>query len=451
MISRLSARLSLTLAAVVLAAGPAFGDPGRNLFRTGRSGGSLLVGTLPTVPGAPLRGEAAACASCHGSDASGSSEGGLSVPSLRGDRLATPRRGLRNAHDEASFREVLRHGVMPGGAVLGPAMPRYPTIGEAEAGAIWRWLSRSDAEPEEGVTDGEIVLAVPHLDGPRERALLPALLAAVARGLEGPIHGRQVRLRPLALPAGVTSADCGPPVLAAVAALGLARDEAAAAAARACFPLRLFPAADPLPDDLGAMQTDVAALAVALARHAAAEGNRVLVLTSERPDLRRAARAVADTLGLTPQPCRAPIASTDALLLLCAPVELSAVLASAPGADLLMPLDLFGEAGASPRRTRMVLADPRGRAPDGGTGEIGRVGRAIALLLAESLRASGRAVDRAGLRRALLGLSPIATGLPTKDCVAPGEAPRAVQLLVQGQGGRFGVLPFDCTEANPSR
>lgn len=399
--------------AVVLLAGHAIGDPERHLFRIGQYDRSVLVGVLPNLPNAPLRGRAAACASCHGADASGTIEGGLVVPPLRGAWLGTPRRGLRGAYDETTFLQSLRYGIMPGRAVPGPAMPRYAAIDRTDAIRIWQWLLRSEVEPENGVSDGEIVLAVPYLDGPRERALLPGLIDAISRSLAGPIHGRLIRLHPVALPGGKPTTDCGQPALATVAGLGLARDDTAAAAARACFPLRVFTAADALPDDLGPMQTDVADLALALAQRGVAEGRRIVVLTSERADLSRAARTVADAMGLTRQPCGQPPTTGAAILLLCNPSELAGVLSSLSGSDLLIALDLFGEAELPFGRNRFVLADPRGRIPElGGTGEIARMGRAIALFLAKSLRAAGRAVDQDGLRRAVLNLGAHRDGSP---------------------------------------
>jgi len=177
---------------------------GRALFRSGatRAGGDL-IGQISR--GVELTGPTAACIKCHGSDGSGSKEGGLIAPSLRWDALMRPRPATgggfgRPAYSEASLLQAIRHGTDSSGRSLSAAMPRF-MLGPREAADLMAYLRVLGTEQDDraGVHADRVVFgaALP-LSGPqaaRGQSVRQAIQACLERaGREGLVFGRRVEL-----------------------------------------------------------------------------------------------------------------------------------------------------------------------------------------------------------------------------------------------------------------
>ncbi|MFT3765270.1 MAG: cytochrome c [Minicystis sp.] len=94
---------------------------GKRIFRRGETDKGPIEGLLDRGV-ASLEGRSAACASCHGPAGEGSKASGVTVPSIRPERLFGP--GGRG-YDRASLAFALRDGRTPEGRALRPPMPRY--------------------------------------------------------------------------------------------------------------------------------------------------------------------------------------------------------------------------------------------------------------------------------------------------------------------------------------
>lgn len=144
------------------------------------------------------------CASCHGSDGRGRSEGGVRPPDITWRRLSAPygqrlARGRQYpAYDEASLARVLTEGLDPAGNRLDPAMPRF-VMSLRDMADLTAYLKRLEDDRDPGL----------HEDVVRLGTLLPSAgplaepgrtVAAVLRGAleqlnrSGGIHGRRLEL-----------------------------------------------------------------------------------------------------------------------------------------------------------------------------------------------------------------------------------------------------------------
>lgn len=107
------------------------GRDGREIV--GRMNGELL-----------LRGAAAACSNCHGTDARGGGEGFVRVPDIRWYALSKPYGAIRGdgevrpGYDAAAFARAVRTGLGAGDVLLDPAMPRFDLADDEIAALIAR-------------------------------------------------------------------------------------------------------------------------------------------------------------------------------------------------------------------------------------------------------------------------------------------------------------------------
>ncbi|RIK90036.1 MAG: cytochrome C, partial [Proteobacteria bacterium] len=186
----------VALAPAASAADPgAAADAGRRLYREGvlPSGAPLEATAAGDVP---LRGGAAACASCHGRSGLGYPEGdrvplAITAPALYTGRWIERRElyaarhtgpGTRPAYDDASLARALRDGVDAAGRPLDALMPRYRVDDDALRGLV-AYLRTLGAAPAPGVTDTALHLATVVTSGvapERRRAMLAVLAAFVA-------------------------------------------------------------------------------------------------------------------------------------------------------------------------------------------------------------------------------------------------------------------------------
>lgn len=152
---------------------------GKAIFQRGEVSGRPLQGALDRG-GASLVGRDAACANCHGPAGLGREEGGVIVPSLRPERLYSPR---ERAYDGALLARALREGRTSEGIALRPPMPRF-SLGDREIGDLAAYLACLGRERDPGVTDEVVrVGAALPLSGPRAEigaAIRDALLASLA-------------------------------------------------------------------------------------------------------------------------------------------------------------------------------------------------------------------------------------------------------------------------------
>ena len=141
-----------------------------------------------------------ACENCHGAQAQGSKEGGVSAPEITWFRLsATARRDSeggqrRLAYDKASFQRLLSEGVSSSGKSLSGFMPRYE-LKEEEVDTLIAYLKYVDAAAVPGVSDRQISLGVLLSQEPGYVALKIAVNAYFNDVNQfGGIYGRQISL-----------------------------------------------------------------------------------------------------------------------------------------------------------------------------------------------------------------------------------------------------------------
>lgn len=200
----------------------------------------------------PLPSSFVACAQCHGADARGKTEGGVTVVDIRGETLSKPyvvevasgRR--RPAYDATSFFAAIARGIDSAGRPLDPAMPRYE-LTASEAADVLVYLQQIAQALAAGVSDR--VIRIGFLAGDagqgsasarRDADILRAFFAAENR--RGEIFRRRIEL--VEIDAGARDGDAS--VLAIIDGAMASRDTAAtreSAHASPVLVLRL--AADP--------------------------------------------------------------------------------------------------------------------------------------------------------------------------------------------------------------
>ena len=187
---------ALSLVALSLASAPA---PAR---AAGPSAGERLYreGVLPS--GQPLRGEreggvgvkgqAAACATCHRRSGLGSWEGQSVIPPIIGRYLFRPGARViedeamphvqgyvprRDAYTEATLARAIREGLDPRGKKLAYLMPRY-RLDDATMASLVAYLRRLTADPVPGVTRDTLhfaTIVTPDADPTARKGMLDVL------------------------------------------------------------------------------------------------------------------------------------------------------------------------------------------------------------------------------------------------------------------------------------
>ncbi len=141
---------------------PLASELGKSIFehgigRDGREIGGRIHGTVL------LRGQAMACASCHGSDARGGGEAFVRAPDIRWHTLSkpfAPRRAgePRPPYDRLTFARAIHQGIGANDATLDPAMPRFD-LSQDETEALLRHLG-SQEWLRAGATSSKVVLGL---------------------------------------------------------------------------------------------------------------------------------------------------------------------------------------------------------------------------------------------------------------------------------------------------
>jgi hypothetical protein len=135
------------------------------------------------------------CVNCHGADGRGGREGGVAVPPVSWRHL-TMATAERPAYDQALLIRALRDGIGADGSPLHDIMPRYDLPDEL-ARDLTDWLQAIRPAHTPGVSDDEIVIAIPSVttDDPRAVVIANVLnLYADQLNRNGGIYGRRLRL-----------------------------------------------------------------------------------------------------------------------------------------------------------------------------------------------------------------------------------------------------------------
>lgn len=156
---------------------------GRQIFLQGTSASGRDVTALFASGPSPAP---MACATCHGRDGRGRTEGARRAPSLEWTTLGHAT-ASRPAYDAALLRRAITVGIDPAGRRLDSVMPRY-RLWRTDADDLVAWLRRLGTLREPGITDTTLRLAVA---GPME-AVFQAWADSVNAG--GGIYARRIEL-----------------------------------------------------------------------------------------------------------------------------------------------------------------------------------------------------------------------------------------------------------------
>lgn len=203
------------LGAMTVSAAPS--DPtagrGRAIFREGLHADGSPLAAVTGEQAVPLPAAFVACIHCHGHDARGKTDGGVTTSDIRWDTLAKPyeltlpggRR--RGPYDATHFFDALTKGVDSGGRPLDPAMPRY-RLSATEASDVIAYLQEVGRPVDEGVTDTTVRIgfglpadAALAATAEQDRSLLTAWLERVNR--QGGVFRRRLELVTVGLPVSV--------------------------------------------------------------------------------------------------------------------------------------------------------------------------------------------------------------------------------------------------------
>ena len=190
------------------------------IFRQNMSDeGSLIAARVGGGDGVTVRAAHLACAGCHGGDAAGRTEGGVSAPAIDGFRLTKPwghvfqdgRR--RDPYDAASFHRALTAGIDSSGNRLDASMPRYDISADGSS-ALFSWLVNLSSSSTAGVVRVGYPETGTMVDG------VDAMRRMIDRvNAEGGIHGRRFEL------VGVEAGQSAPQLLAFLCPLPLPLEE----------------------------------------------------------------------------------------------------------------------------------------------------------------------------------------------------------------------------------
>jgi len=166
-------------------------DPAADLYYQGLA---EVEATLPSS-GLAMPSTAMPCINCHGADGQGGREGGVAVPPISWRRLSMATAD-RPAYGQIQLARALRDGIGGNGAPLHAIMPRY-AISDALAADLAGWLEAIGPKRQRGVSDQEIVIAIPSTKTDDARAVvIAAVLRDFADNLnrKGGLYGRKLRL-----------------------------------------------------------------------------------------------------------------------------------------------------------------------------------------------------------------------------------------------------------------
>ena len=195
-------------------------ERGRTLYVQGTHADGRPLTAVAGGSGMSLPPAFVACVNCHGYEARGKTEGGVTPSDIRWDTLAKPYElapggGRRHApYDEALFLAAVTQGRDPSGHSLDPTMPRYQ-LSAAEASDLLAYLKQIGNNAGQGVTNDVIRIGFAPPDNPAlgaqaeaDRLFLGALFDDLNR--QGGVFRRRIELTNL----GSGAENFAPPVLA---------------------------------------------------------------------------------------------------------------------------------------------------------------------------------------------------------------------------------------------
>ena len=165
---------------------------GRTIYRHGESRAQPPI-TAVLAPGeAPVPAAVLPCVGCHGKTGRGRPEGGVVPADLTPETLSIPRRASadrpgRPAYTPALLKRAITMGFDAGGRPLASTMPRFQ-MSIADLTALVAYLPQLGHEPEPGVTDDEIRIAV--VGSPAARDAVRAYFDATTRA--GGVYRRRI-------------------------------------------------------------------------------------------------------------------------------------------------------------------------------------------------------------------------------------------------------------------
>jgi hypothetical protein len=174
-------------------------ERGRAIYRTGlgASGRPLTarIGDGPDLPGSVV-----ACVQCHGEDGRGRSEGGVVPPNIAWSALARPYGAtrpdgrVRPPYTPALLAKAIGLGFDPAGSAFSAAMPRYQ-LPETDLADLIAFLQHLDADSTgEGVAPDRVRIGLARSPNPETEAAVLAVFDAINR--EGGIFRRRIEVVP---------------------------------------------------------------------------------------------------------------------------------------------------------------------------------------------------------------------------------------------------------------
>jgi ABC-type branched-subunit amino acid transport system substrate-binding protein len=175
---------------------------GRRIYRDGLSSRQSEIIAVMGEGGIEVPGSALPCASCHGRDGRGRSEGGINPSDLTWPVLSKPYgtttpTGRKIApYDDSTLRRAIGLGIDSSGNALNAAMPRY-RLSMEDAADLIAYLKRLGTEPEPGVTDDVLrvgLLRPPSVSASVGSAQEAALKAYFSEVNKTGVYGRRLEL-----------------------------------------------------------------------------------------------------------------------------------------------------------------------------------------------------------------------------------------------------------------
>jgi ABC-type branched-subunit amino acid transport system substrate-binding protein/mono/diheme cytochrome c family protein len=168
---------------------------GKQIYLHGESPNGKPITALMGGEGVEVPATIVPCASCHGADARGKSEGGVRPSNLRWDVLTKPyaAAGERThpPYTRTSIKRAITMGVDPASNKLQPAMPRY-RMSLAQMDDLIAYLQKLPQDSDPGLTDDAVRIGV-ITSTPAARIPVESYIARINRA--GGIFGRKIELR----------------------------------------------------------------------------------------------------------------------------------------------------------------------------------------------------------------------------------------------------------------
>ena len=186
-------------------------ERGHEIYSHGTSPSGQAITVQFGQDGPQLPASSAPCASCHGRDGRGRSEGGVTAPDLRWLQLSreTPAGSgtvrSRPAYTDRSLTRAFTMGLDSGGTTLNPVMPRYH-FPDSDARELIAYLKTLGVKPEPGISDTSVRVGAIL---PPKGSTSPGMVRAVREVLTAyfeeaaqheQIFGRRIELEILELP-----------------------------------------------------------------------------------------------------------------------------------------------------------------------------------------------------------------------------------------------------------